>query len=117
MAVVAEAADSLLVHGFTRPRYLREVTMPVIEAALTTGRTRSDFTSSGFEQDRLIRNRTAWTAGTACRACTRLRPSPNWWRRSPGSTTIHARGCGNGSGVSRATNCDLSVTCGDLTYP
>lgn len=117
MAVVAEAADSPLVHGFTTARYLREVTTPVIEAALTTGRTRGDFTSSGFEQDRLIRNRTVWSAGTACRACTRLRRSPNWWRRSPGSTTIHAKGCGNSSGASRPTNCDLAVTCGDPTCP
>lgn len=46
-AVAAEAADGLLVHGFTTARYLREVTMPVIEAGLTaTGRTRGAFTTS-----------------------------------------------------------------------
>jgi probable F420-dependent oxidoreductase len=45
--VAAEAADGLLVHGFTTARYLREVTMPVIEAGLAaTGRTRADFTMS-----------------------------------------------------------------------
>ena len=46
-AVAAEASDGLLVHGFTTARYLREVTMPVIEAGLaSTGRTRGDFTTS-----------------------------------------------------------------------
>ncbi|RAV01573.1 LLM class F420-dependent oxidoreductase [Mycolicibacter senuensis] len=48
MTVVAsEAADGLLVHGFTTARYLREVTMPVIDAGLAaTGRVRGDFTIS-----------------------------------------------------------------------
>ena len=32
--VAAEGADGLLVHGFTTARYLREVTMPIIEAGL-----------------------------------------------------------------------------------
>jgi probable F420-dependent oxidoreductase len=45
--VAAEAADGLLVHGFTTQRYLREVTVPLIEAGLhATGRTRGDFTIS-----------------------------------------------------------------------
>lgn len=44
-AVAAEVADGLLVHGFTTPRYLREVTTPAIEAGLNaTHRQRSDFT-------------------------------------------------------------------------
>lgn len=42
--VAAEVADGLLVHGFTTERYLREVTLPTIEAGLETrGRTRADF--------------------------------------------------------------------------
>jgi probable F420-dependent oxidoreductase len=46
-AVAAEAADGLLVHGFTTARYLREVTMPIIEKGLAlTQRTRADFTTS-----------------------------------------------------------------------
>jgi len=46
-AVSAECADGLLVHGFSTPRYMREVTLPIIEAGLaTTGRTRADFTTS-----------------------------------------------------------------------
>lgn len=32
--VAAEVADGMLVHGFTTERYLREVTMPIIDAAL-----------------------------------------------------------------------------------
>jgi probable F420-dependent oxidoreductase len=45
--VAAEAADGLLVHGFTTQRYLREVTAPLIEGGLhATGRTRGDFTIS-----------------------------------------------------------------------
>lgn len=45
--VAAECADGLLVHGFTTARYLREVTMPIIEAGLAgSGRTRADFTTS-----------------------------------------------------------------------
>lgn len=43
-AVAAEAADGLLVHGFTTARYLREVTVPAVEAGLrSTGRTKADF--------------------------------------------------------------------------
>lgn len=46
-AVAAEAADGLLVHGFTTDRYLREVTLPAVDAALAeTGRSRADFTIS-----------------------------------------------------------------------
>lgn len=42
--VAAEVADGLLVHGFTTERYLREVTIPSVEAGLAaTGRTRADF--------------------------------------------------------------------------
>lgn len=45
--VAAECADGLLVHGFTTARYLREATMPLVEAGLArTGRTRADFTTS-----------------------------------------------------------------------
>jgi probable F420-dependent oxidoreductase len=45
--VAADTADGLLVHGFTTPRYLREVTIPVIESGLqVAGRTRSEFTVS-----------------------------------------------------------------------
>ncbi|WP_431233042.1 LLM class F420-dependent oxidoreductase [Mycolicibacterium psychrotolerans] len=44
-AVAAEVADGMLVHGFTTSRYLREVTMPTIEAGLSmTDRRRADFT-------------------------------------------------------------------------
>src|SRR6202011_4389530 len=42
--VAGEVADGLLVHGFTTERYLREVTMPTVEAALAaSGRRRADF--------------------------------------------------------------------------
>jgi probable F420-dependent oxidoreductase len=42
--VAAEVADGLLVHGFTTERYLREVTLPTVEAGLaTSGRSRTDF--------------------------------------------------------------------------
>jgi len=42
--VAGEVADGMLVHGFTTERYLREVTLPAIEAALAeSGRGRSDF--------------------------------------------------------------------------
>ncbi len=45
--VAAECANGLLVHGFSTPRYMAEVTMPIIEAGLDkTGRTREDFTTS-----------------------------------------------------------------------
>lgn len=44
-SLAAEATDGLLVHGFTTQRYLREVTVPVIQQGLcTSGRTRGDFT-------------------------------------------------------------------------
>jgi probable F420-dependent oxidoreductase len=44
-AVAAEAADGLLVHGFTTARYLREVTMPAVNAGLRAAdRNRADFT-------------------------------------------------------------------------
>jgi probable F420-dependent oxidoreductase len=49
--VAAEVADGLFVHGFTTPRYLREVTMPRVEAGLArAGRDRSTFevTYPGF---------------------------------------------------------------------
>lgn len=43
-AVAAEAADGLLVHGFTTARYLEKVTMPLVDAGLrSTGRTRAEF--------------------------------------------------------------------------
>lgn len=46
-SVAAEVADGILLHGFTTPRYLSEVTMPAIEAALEkAGRDRADFTLS-----------------------------------------------------------------------
>ncbi|TAM64408.1 LLM class F420-dependent oxidoreductase [Mycobacterium sp.] len=42
--VAAEVADGLLVHGFTTARYLREVTVPLIDAGLrASGRARTDF--------------------------------------------------------------------------
>lgn len=42
--VAAEVADGMLVHGFTTERYLREVTVPAIEAGLAaSGRTRADY--------------------------------------------------------------------------
>jgi probable F420-dependent oxidoreductase len=42
--VAAEVADGMLVHGFTTERYLREVTVPAVEAGLaSSGRTRSDY--------------------------------------------------------------------------
>lgn len=46
-SVAAEVSDGLLVHGFTTARYLREVTMPIVEKGLAaTGRTRGEFTTS-----------------------------------------------------------------------
>jgi len=43
--VAAEVADGMLVHGFTTPRYLEEVTLPAVERGLASaGRARSDFT-------------------------------------------------------------------------
>jgi probable F420-dependent oxidoreductase len=42
--VAAEVADGMLVHGFTTEKYLREVTLPTIEAGLAgSGRTREQF--------------------------------------------------------------------------
>jgi probable F420-dependent oxidoreductase len=42
--VAGEVADGMLVHGFTTERYLREVTMPTIEAGLrASGRARESF--------------------------------------------------------------------------
>ncbi|MFJ4199504.1 TIGR03617 family F420-dependent LLM class oxidoreductase [Streptomyces sviceus] len=45
--VAGEVADGLLAHGFTTERYLREVTLPTVEAGLAaSGRTRADFAVS-----------------------------------------------------------------------
>lgn len=45
--VAAEVADGLLVHGFTTPRYLREVTIPRVERGLAdASRHREDFAVS-----------------------------------------------------------------------
>ena len=45
--VASEVADGLLVHPFTTERYVREVTLPVVEAGLAAGgRDRSDFVLS-----------------------------------------------------------------------
>ncbi|HLG88105.1 MAG TPA: TIGR03617 family F420-dependent LLM class oxidoreductase [Alphaproteobacteria bacterium] len=47
--VAAEVADGMICHPFTTERYVREVTMPAIEAGLTqTGRQRGDFELTGF---------------------------------------------------------------------
>lgn len=44
-SVAAEVADGLVVHGFTTARFLREVTMPLIDEGLSArGRARSEFT-------------------------------------------------------------------------
>ncbi|MBI3213636.1 MAG: LLM class F420-dependent oxidoreductase [Mycobacterium sp.] len=46
-SVAAEVADGLLVHGFTTARYLREVTLPIIDKGLSeSGRNRAQFTVS-----------------------------------------------------------------------
>lgn len=46
-SVAAEVADGMFVHSFTTARYLREVTLPLIESGLaTSGRGRADFTIS-----------------------------------------------------------------------
>jgi len=45
--VAGEVADGLLAHGFTTERYLREVTLPTVEAGLAaSGRTRDAFSVS-----------------------------------------------------------------------
>ncbi|MER5428088.1 LLM class F420-dependent oxidoreductase [Streptomyces sp. NPDC002588] len=45
--VAGEVADGLLAHGFTTERYLREVTLPTVEAGLVkSGRTRPGFSVS-----------------------------------------------------------------------
>ncbi|MFJ3777339.1 LLM class F420-dependent oxidoreductase [Streptomyces sp. NPDC090075] len=45
--VAGEVADGLLAHGFTTERYLREVTLPTVEAGLAkSGRNRADFAVS-----------------------------------------------------------------------
>ena len=45
--VAAEVADGLLIHGFTTERYIREVTVPAVEAVLeANGRSRGDFSFS-----------------------------------------------------------------------
>ncbi len=42
--VAGEVADGMLVHGFTTPRYLKEVTLPAVESGLEKGgRDRKDF--------------------------------------------------------------------------
>jgi probable F420-dependent oxidoreductase len=48
-AVAAELADGFLCHSFTSERYLREVTLPALEAnLLRAGRSRRDFEITGF---------------------------------------------------------------------
>jgi probable F420-dependent oxidoreductase len=45
--VAAEVADGLLVHGFTTERYLREVTLPLVDKGLAaSGRSRAGFVTS-----------------------------------------------------------------------
>lgn len=45
--VAAECAEGLLIHGFSTPRYMREVTLPIVESGLAgRGMTRSDFTTT-----------------------------------------------------------------------
>jgi probable F420-dependent oxidoreductase len=42
--VAAEVADGMIIHAFTTPRYIEEVTFPAIEAGLSkSGRSRGDF--------------------------------------------------------------------------
>ncbi len=42
--VAGEVADGLLVHGFTTERYLKQITMPAVEAGLkASGKSRDDF--------------------------------------------------------------------------
>ncbi|MGU3497779.1 TIGR03617 family F420-dependent LLM class oxidoreductase [Mycobacterium sp. C31M] len=44
-SVAAESADGLILHSFTSARYLREVTLPIVEAGLATSdRRRAQFT-------------------------------------------------------------------------
>jgi probable F420-dependent oxidoreductase len=45
--VAARSCDGLLIHSFTTERYLRDVTLPTVEASLAhSGRRRADFTMS-----------------------------------------------------------------------
>jgi probable F420-dependent oxidoreductase len=47
-AVAGEVADGLILHSFTTERYVREVTVPALEAGFATGgRTRAEFQLSG----------------------------------------------------------------------
>ena len=46
--VAGEAADGIIIHGFTTERYVKEVTVPALERGLAAaGRQRSDFEISG----------------------------------------------------------------------
>jgi probable F420-dependent oxidoreductase len=46
--VAGEAADGIIIHGFTTERYVKEVTVPALERGLAAaGRRRSDFEISG----------------------------------------------------------------------
>ncbi|MFM7224789.1 MAG: TIGR03617 family F420-dependent LLM class oxidoreductase, partial [Actinomycetota bacterium] len=46
--VAGEVADGIIIHGFTTERYVKEVTMPAVEAGLAAaGRDRSSFEVSG----------------------------------------------------------------------
>jgi probable F420-dependent oxidoreductase len=74
----AEVADGLLCHGFTTPRYLREVTLPAVERVLKArGRSRAQFRIGGgpfmavaereedlAEQIRAVKERIAFYAST-----------------------------------------------------
>jgi len=65
--VVGKVADGMLVHGLCTPRYLREVTLPVLEGALArSGRRRADielaypaFVATGRDETELDRARRA----------------------------------------------------------
>lgn len=47
--VASEVADALLCHSFTTPRYLREMTLPLVEAGLAKlGRSRREFRIVGM---------------------------------------------------------------------
>jgi probable F420-dependent oxidoreductase len=46
--VAGEVCDGFLAHGFTTPKYFREVTLPALERGLAkAGKTRADFEISG----------------------------------------------------------------------